>query len=116
MADQSAQAAQESAALIETSVRAVEKGMIIAEETAMKLQEVAEGSRIITDEVANVAVALETQTEEIMQINAGIEQINDVVQSNSATSEESAAASQEMSGEADNLREMIGKFKIAKFD
>lgn len=116
LADQSAQAAQESAALIETSVRAVEKGMIIAEETAMKLQEVAEGSRIITDEVANVAVALETQTEEIMQINAGIEQINDVVQSNSATSEESAAASQEMSGEADNLREMIGKFKIAKFD
>ena len=51
-----------------------------------------------------------------MQINAGIEQINDVVQLNSATSEESAAASQEMSGEADNLREMIGKFKIAKFD
>ena len=51
-----------------------------------------------------------------MQINAGIEQINDVVQSNSATSEESAAASQEMSGEADNLREMISKFKIAKFD
>ena len=43
-----------------TKVRAVEKGMIIAEETAMKLQEVAEGSRIITDEVANVAVALET--------------------------------------------------------
>ena len=116
LADQSAQAAQESAALIETSVRAVEKGMIIAEETAMKLQEVAEGSRIITGEVTNVAIALETQTEEIMQINAGIEQINDVVQSNSATSEESAAASQEMSGEADNLREMIGKFKIAKFD
>lgn len=114
LADQSAQAAKESATLIETSVKAVEKGMVIAGQTASQLQEVAENSQIITKEVTNIADTLETQTTEIQQINDGIEQINDVVQTNSATSEECAAASQEMSSEAENLREMIKKFKVAE--
>ena len=114
LADQSAQAAKESATLIETSVKAVEKGMVIAGQTASQLQEVAENSQIITKEVTNIADTLETQATEIKQINDGIEQINDVVQTNSATSEECAAAGQEMSSEAENLREMIQKFKIAE--
>lgn len=116
LADQSAQAAKESSALIETSVKAVEKGMVIAGQTATQLEEVADSSKIITEEVTNIAVTLETQASEIEQINEGIEQINDVVQTNSATAEECAAASQEMSNEAENLREMIRKFKVAKFE
>ena len=116
LADQSAQAAKESAMLIETSVMAVEKGMVIAGQTAAQLEDVAENSKIITEEVTNIAETLETQTTEIQQINEGIEQINDVVQTNSATSEECAAASQEMSSEAENLREMIRKFKVAEFE
>lgn len=114
LADQSAQAAKESATLIETSVKAVEKGMVIAGQTAAQLEEVAENSKLITTEVTNIAETLETQTTEIKQINEGIEQINDVVQTNSATSEECAAASQEMSSEAESLREMISKFKVAE--
>lgn len=114
LADQSAQAAKESAMLIETSVKAVEKGMVIAGQTAAQLEDVAENSKIITEEVTNIAETLETQTTEIRQINEGIEQINDVVQTNSATSEECAAASQEMSSESENLREMIRKFKVAE--
>ena len=114
LADQSAQAAKESATLIETSVKAVEKGMVIAGQTAAQLEEVAENSKLITTEVTNIAETLETQTTEIKQINEGIEQINDVVQTNSATSEECAAASQEMSSEAESLREMIRKFKVAE--
>ena len=114
LADQSAQAAKESAMLIETSVKAVEKGMVIAGQTAAQLEEVAESSKVITKEVTNIAETLEMQTTEIQQINEGIEQINDVVQTNSATSEECAAASQEMSSEAENLREMIQKFKVAE--
>lgn len=116
LADQSAQAAKESSALIETSVKAVEKGMVIAGQTATQLEEVADSSKIITEEVTNIAVTLGTQASEIQQINEGIEQINDVVQTNSATAEECAAASQEMSNEAENLREMIRKFKVAKFE
>ena len=114
LADQSAQAAKESAMLIETSVKAVEKGMVIAGQTAAQLEDVAENSKLITEEVTNIAETLETQTTEIRQINEGIEQINDVVQTNSATSEECAAASQEMSSESENLREMIRKFKVAE--
>ena len=114
LADQSAEAAKESAALIERSVNAVEKGMIVAKETAAQLEEVAEKSKTITSEVTNIAETLETQTAEIRQINEGIEQINDVVQTNSATSEECAAASEEMSSEAENLRSMIRRFKVAK--
>lgn len=114
LADQSAQAAKESATLIETSVKAVEKGMVIAGQTAAQLEEVAENSKLITTEVTNIAETLETQTTEIKQINEEIEQINDVVQTNSATSEECAAASQEMSSEAESLREMIRKFKVAE--
>ena len=114
LADQSAQAAKESATLIETSVKAVEKGMVIAGQTAAQLEEVAENSKLITTEVTNIAETLETQTTEIKQINEGIGQINDVVQTNSATSEECAAASQEMSSEAESLREMIRKFKVAE--
>lgn len=116
LADQSSQAAKESAGLIESSVKAVEKGMVIAGETATHLQDVAENSKVITKEVTSIADTLQTQAKEIREINEGIEQINDVVQTNSATSEECAAASQEMSGEAESLREMIRKFKVAEFD
>lgn len=116
LADQSAQAAKESSALIETSVKAVGKGMVIAGQTATQLEGVADSSKIITEQVTNIVVTLGTQASEIKQINEGIEQINDVVQTNSATAEECAAASQEMSNEAENLREMIRKFKVAKFE
>ncbi len=113
LASQSSDAAKESTVLIDASVQAVEKGMVIANETAKQLEHVVSGSKVITEEVTNVADALGAQQESFAQINEGVDQINDVVQSNSATSEECAAASQEMSSEAENLNELIRKFKIA---
>lgn len=115
LADQSSKAVKESSALIKTSVNAVGKGVLIAEETARQLEKIAEDSKTITEEVSGIAETLADQTMEIQQINEGIEQINDVVQSNSATSEECAATSQEMSGEAERLRNMIRKIKVAEF-
>lgn len=79
-----------------------------------QLKEVAESSRTITQEVSGIADALDSQTTAIHQINVGVDQINDVVQTNSATSEECAAASQEMSSEADSLRELIRRLNVAK--
>ncbi len=114
LAEQSSHAVKESAALIKTSVNAVGKGMLLAEETAEQLEEIAKNSKVITEEVSGIAETLADQTVEIQQINEGIEQINDVVQSNSATSEECAAASQEMSSEAEHLRNMISEIKVAK--
>lgn len=113
LAAQSADAAKESTTLIETSVSAVEQGMVIADETAKQLEHVVEISRAVTEDVNNMAQALETQKASMEQINSGIAQINDVVQTNSATSQECAAASEEMSSQAESLDELIGKFQIS---
>lgn len=115
LAAQSAEAAKESASLIDTSVAAVEKGMVIANDTASQLGAVVDNSRHIVDEVNNIADVLNTQTEAIKQVDDGVEAINDVVQTNSATSQECAAASQDMSTQADTLRGLIATLKIAHF-
>ncbi len=112
LAAQSADAAKESNALIQASMEAVGKGMVIAKETAEQLEQVLEGSKVITEQVNGVAAVMENQAESMNQITAGVEQINQVVQTNSATSEECAAASQEMSNQAENLEDLIRKFKV----
>lgn len=112
LAAQSADAAKESDALIQASMEAVKKGMVIANETAEQLEQVLEDSKVITEQVNGVAVIMENQADSMNQITAGVEQINQVVQTNSATSEECAAASQEMSSQAENLENLIRKFKV----
>ncbi len=115
LAAQSSQAAKESTLLIETSVHAVEKGMVVADETAELLEGVVKGSQAITQEVNEIATELEAQATSITQINNGVENINDVVQTNSAASEECAATSQEMSNQAMALEQLIRKLRVAKF-
>jgi len=115
LAAQSSEAAKESTVLIEASVKAVEKGMVIADETAQQLENVVAGSKSITVEVNGIAEALENQISAIGQVEDGVEHINDVVQTNSATSEECAAASQEMSSQAEHLEGLIRKFKVVSF-
>lgn len=116
LAAQSANAAKESTILIETSMNAVENGIVIADETAKQLESVVTNSKLITEEVTRVAEALTAQTESFHQINAGVDQINGVVQTNSATSEECAAASQEMNSQASVLESSIRRFKVAHFE
>lgn len=115
LAMQSSQAAKESTALIGSSVTAVEHGMVIANETAQQLEHVVSNSRLITQEVNEVSVALGEQTETIKLINGGVEQINEVVRRNSSAAEESASASSEMSTQAENLENLIRKLKVGKF-
>lgn len=115
LAAQSSEAAKESTVLIESSVKAVENGMVIAGETAKQLEHVVNGSKVITEQVNAVADALGAQEEAFKQINAGVDHINEVVQTNAATSEECAAASQEMSSQAGSLEGLIRRFKVAKF-
>ena len=61
-----------------------------------------------------ISRASQEQAESIAQVTLGIEQISDVVQTNSATSEESAAASQELSGQAKLLKGIVNRFEIKK--
>lgn len=114
LAENSAKAAKESAVLISNSVSAVERGMVIANETAGKLEKVADNSKQITVDVNDIAETLKAQTDVIHQINEGVNQINDVVQTNSATSQECAAASQQMSSEAENLKKLIRELRVIK--
>ena len=112
LAAQSANAAKESADLIETSVGAVERGIVVADDTAKQLETVVSGSRVIVEKVNAAAEALSGQQESFRQIRSGVENINDVVQTNSATSQECAAASQEMNSQAETLKNLIEKFQV----
>ena len=112
LASQSAEAAKESNSLIESSLAAVEKGIVIANETATQLEEVVTESKEVTEVIAKTANGLKTQAESFSEIIAGVDHINDVVQTNSATSEECAAASQELNNQAEALDGMIRKFQV----
>ena len=112
LAARSANAAKETTALIEGSIKKAEKGTEIANDTAKALYEIVDGVSKAAKLVAEIAASSNEQASGISQINIGIEQVSQVVQTNSATAEESAAASEELSSQAELLKEMVGKFKL----
>ncbi|MBP2627659.1 MAG: chemotaxis protein [Firmicutes bacterium] len=114
LAARSANAAKETTALIEGSVKNVEDGTQTANGTAKALEEIVNGVARAASLVGDIASASNEQATAIAQINKGVEQVAQVIQTNSATAEESAAASEELSGQADMLKEMISKFRLQK--
>lgn len=112
LAARSAEAANETTDLIEGSISKVEVGTKFANETADALKIIVEEVETAADLVKDIAVASNEQASGIAQINLGIEQVSQVVQNNSATAEESAAASEELSGQAEMLKEMVGRFQL----
>ncbi len=114
LAARSANAAKETTALIEGSIKKVEIGTEIANDTAKALDEIVGGVAKAAILVGEIASASNEQATAIAQINKGIEQVSQVVQTNSATAEESAAASEELSSQAEILKEMVGKFRLRR--
>ncbi|MCG2729695.1 MAG: methyl-accepting chemotaxis protein [Acetobacterium sp.] len=112
LAARSAAAAKETTGLIEGSIDRVSVGTKIADQTEASLKEILNQIQKVTDLVGSIAQASNAQASEIAQINRGIEQVSEVVQTNSATAEESAAASEELSGQAEMLKQMVDAFKI----
>lgn len=112
LAARSAEAAKETTGLIEGSIDKVEVGTKIADETALGLAEILKQIEKVTDLVGRIARASNDQASEIAQINQGIEAVSQVVQTNSATAEQSAAASEELSGQAEMLKQMVDAFKL----
>lgn len=112
LAARSANAAKETTNLIEGSIKKAETGTTIANETAKSLGQIVKGVAEAAELVGDIAKASNEQASAIAQINKGIEQVSMVIQNNSATAEESAAASEELSGQAAVLKEMISKFEL----
>lgn len=112
LAARSANAAKETAELIEESIKKTKYGTKIASGAAKSLDgivvEVAKAANLIGE----IASASNQQATAISQINKGIEQVSRVIQTNSATAEQSAAASEELSSQADLLKNMVSKFKL----
>ena len=112
LAQRSANAAQETTALIENSLKKAENGTTIAQETANALNAIVEDISKVADLIAEISTASNEQSLGIAQISDGIFQVSQVVQSNTATSEEGAAASEQLSNQADFLRNTVSKFKL----
>ena len=112
LAAKSADASKNTAVLIENSLHAVDNGKKIADETAKSLEKVMDGIQEATSMMDSIAKASKEQAEAITQITVGIDQISSVVQTNYATAEESAAASEELSSQAQILKDLVRKFKL----
>ena len=114
LASKSADASKETSALIEDSVRAVENGSRVAADTAKTILTVAEEARSIVTTIDDIAQASMQQADAVVQVTQGMDQISSVVQTNSATAEQSAAASEELSSQASVLKELVGQFSFSE--
>ena len=111
LADQSSAAARNTKELIQNAIMAVEEGIQFANSTADSLVAVVENAKVVNESMEEIAAASDNQARAAAQISEGINQIAGVVESNSATSQESAAASEELSKQADLLKELVARFQ-----
>jgi len=114
LASKSAEAAKQTAALIENSADAIARGSDIAGQTAGSLNKIVEDSQEIQKLVRDISDASDHQAEAIVQINTGVDQISAVVASNTSTAVGSASASEELSSQSLILKNMIARFKLSK--
>lgn len=112
LAEESAHATKDITELIHNSIQAVQEGTKIADETAQSLKYIVDGTSVVSVLVDEISKVSAEQAEYMYQINLAVEQIADIVQSNTATSEESSATSEILNRQAQTLRELIGKFRL----
>lgn len=98
--------------MIEDSVEKAAKGMSIAEKTEEALNKIMASITKVTDLIDGIATSSNEQAHGIEQINQGLSQIDRVTQSNTANAEQSAAASEELSSQAEQLRKTLSHFKL----
>ena len=112
LAGKSSAASKSTEALIEQTLDAVAHGTKLAEETAASLMNIVGGTDDMVSKINQIAEATQKQAEATEMVSIGIGQISDIVQTNSATAEESAAASEELYGESQLLKSKISRFKL----
>lgn len=114
LAAKSADAARETAVLIEKSEIAVSEGGGIADEINKEMESVVTLAQRNAESVAKINEASRRQNNAMDELASGMEQISTVVQANSATAEESSASAQEMSAQSAMLDDTIKRFKLEK--
>ncbi|MHB1400196.1 MAG: methyl-accepting chemotaxis protein [Trichloromonadaceae bacterium] len=112
LAARSANAAKETAELIEGTVNRTSRGMTIADQTGTALQEIVRVVDQVGQLVAEIATAAREQSEGVSQTSQGLSQIDQVTQQNTANSEEIAASAEQLSSQVGELRELLGRFTL----
>jgi methyl-accepting chemotaxis protein len=112
LAGRSQKAAEETTALIEGSISRVEAGSTIAKTTAESLNAIVASANEVLTIISSISASSKEQAEEISNVSDGLAQISNVVQNNSAVSQETAAASQELNSQAELLRQLVSFFKL----
>lgn len=113
LAEESANSAVESKKLIEESMSEVEVGNRMTKETGDAMNKVMDELDKIIQEVANIRAASDRQATSVKEIRKGVEDINDVIQSNSAAAEETSATSEELAASASTLNDLLDAFELA---
>ena len=114
LASRSAEASRNTSALISRTTEAVENGSQIANQTAESLNTVVTSISEIVESIDSIAQNTQKQSEAINHVSTYVEQLSEVTQSNSAASEQSAAAAEELAGQANTMKRLTGKFTLKK--
>ncbi|MDO4204790.1 MAG: methyl-accepting chemotaxis protein [Selenomonadaceae bacterium] len=112
LAARSAKAAKETTDLIESSLGKVDDGRKLANKAADSLNTIVANVSEVADLLSSIDTASREQQLALEQINQAVLQVSQVVQSNSATSEETAAASEELNNQAKRMRDAVNHFKL----
>ncbi len=112
LAAKSDEAAKATKELIENSVASITEGGKVMNRVTEALEQTGKLAGNVTVKMEQVVAAVENQTQAMEQVATGVEQISAVVENNSATSQECAAASQEMSSQSGLLKELIYAFRL----
>lgn len=112
LAEESSQAAGKTTQLIETTIAAVQNGTTIADEAAANMEDVVMSSTEVGERIQRIVEQFAREENSIGRINDNIAEIAGIVDNNSATSEETAAISEEQKSQAEAMVELIGRFKI----
>jgi methyl-accepting chemotaxis protein len=112
LAARSAEAAKDTTLMIDKSISKAAEGTEIAQNTSSALGMINDGVNGTAAIIDEITKSSNEQATGISQINKGIDQVSRIVQTNSATAEQSAAASEELFSQAEKMRELVGRFKV----
>jgi methyl-accepting chemotaxis protein len=113
LAGKSAEAAGRTAGIIEGNMSKVKFGSLIVEKANVSLTELSENARQINSILTSITASSNEQSDLIKQIEESAHRVSDVVQANTASATESAAMSEEMSGQAEILSGLVERFALS---